>query len=83
MAQRSAGPRVAAQEHGPREIVPLEQFGGGATELDLTLLHEDRPVGDGERDLERLLDDDHRLACGLELIDDLEQLLDDGRSEPK
>ncbi len=40
---------------------------GGALEAHLALLQEDRPVGDRERDVERLLDDDHRLAARLEL----------------
>ena len=52
-------------------------------ELHLALLEEDRPVGDRERDVERLLDDDHRLAARLQLLDDLEQALHDDRREPE
>ena len=54
---------------------------GGALEPHLALLEEDRPVGDRERDVERLLDDEHRLAARLQLVDELEQALHDDRRE--
>ena len=52
-------------------------------EADRALLHEERLVGDGERDVHRLLDEDHGDALFLELLDDGEELLDDERCEPE
>ena len=49
-------------------------------ELDLALFEEDGPVGDRERDVERLLDDDHRLAARPQLVDELEHALHDDRA---
>ena len=37
------------EEHGSREVVAHRQLTGGAVEADLALLHEDGPVGNGER----------------------------------
>ena len=46
-------------------------------EADRALLHEERLVRSGERDVHRLFDEDHRHTLVAELLDDGEQLLDD------
>ena len=71
------------EEHRAQHVGPLEQLGGRAVEPDLALLHEVRGLGDGERDVHRLLDEDDRRARRLELPHDLEQLADDARREPE
>ena len=43
---------------------------GRALEADLALLHEHGPVGERERDVDRLLDDHHRRALRLAALDD-------------
>ena len=53
----------------------------GALEPHLALLEEDRAVGDRERDVERLLDDEHRLPAFLQPVDELEHALHDDRRE--
>ena len=50
------------EEHRSQHVGPLEQLGGRAVEPDLALLHEVRRLGDGERDVHRLLDEDDRGA---------------------
>ena len=59
----------------------LEQLGRRAVEADLALLHEVRVLRDGERDVDRLLDEDDRRPDGVDVLDDLQQLLDDHRRE--
>ena len=73
----------AGQEDRTGEVVARRQFLGRPNEADLTLLHEHRTIGDRERDVQRLLDDDHRQALFLERADDLEHLLHDDRREPE
>src|SRR3954447_1545406 len=66
-----------AEEDRAREVVALEELLGRAFELHFALLEEDGPIRDRQRDVERLLHDDHRLPASLELVDDLEHALDD------
>src|SRR3954463_8470314 len=47
-----------SEEHGAGDVVLLQQVGGAAFELHLTLLEEDRPVAQLGGDVEALLDDD-------------------------
>ena len=54
-----------------------------AFEPHLTLLEEDRTIGDRERDIERLLDDDHRLTARLEVLDDFQESLHHDRREAR
>ena len=54
--------RRALEEHRAQHVGPLEQLGGRAVEADLALLHEVRRLGDGQRDVHRLLDEDDRGA---------------------
>ena len=78
---RSAG--RAAHEDRAHQVGAGQQLLGRAVEADLALLHEDRPVGDGEGDVEGLLDEQDRRAGFVEPADDPEQLLDDGRRQPE
>ena len=55
----------------------------GPGEAELALLHEHGPLGQVERDVDRLLDDDDRGAPPVDLVDDLEQPGDDGGREPE
>ena len=55
--------------------------GGEPVEPDRALLHEERLVGGGERDVHRLLDEDHGDALLAELLHDVEELLDDERRQ--
>src|SRR2546421_11191940 len=79
----SASAAFRTEEHCASEVVALEQLARRSLELHLALLEEDRPVRDLERDVERLLHDDHRLVPGLERVDELEHALDDDRREPE
>ena len=58
-----------------------EQLGRRAVEADLALLHEVRRLGDGEGDVDRLLDEDDRRAPVADGAHDPEQLLDDDRRQ--
>src|SRR5581483_2282593 len=79
-SEPSTSAPLAAEEHGPHEIVAVEQLVGIALVPHLALLEEDGAVRDRQRDVERLLDDQHRLTACLQLLDRLEQTLhDDGR----
>src|SRR5437879_6568102 len=79
----TASAALSREEHRPHEVVPGQQIPGRAFEPDLTLLHEHGPVGDRQRDVHRLLDDDHGDPTCLERLDGAEQLLhhDRGQSE--
>src|SRR4051794_38994743 len=63
------------EEHGAGEVVTFRELGGRTAEAHLALLEEHRPVGDRERHVQRLLDQDDRHALGLEPLDHAEQLL--------
>ena len=52
----------AFEEHRADDVVALEQLGGETFEPDLALLQEVRPLGHGEGDVDRLLDEDDRGA---------------------
>src|SRR5690348_17045051 len=78
---RPASPTLDTEEDGTRQIVAGEQLARRALELDLTLLEEDRAVADRERDVERLLDDQHRLSSRLQLVDELQHALHHDRRE--
>jgi hypothetical protein len=65
------------EEHGARQVVALGQLARWALEPDPALLHEHRPVGHCQREVERLLHEDHRLPRRLQPLEDLEQLLHD------
>ena len=54
--------RRALEEHRPQHVGPLEELGGRAVEADLALLHEVRGLGEREREVHRLLDEDDRRA---------------------
>ena len=58
-------------------FVAVQQIARLTFEPNLALFEEDRPVGDRQRDVERLLDDQHRLALFLQPLDRLEKTLDD------
>src|SRR5664279_3608668 len=80
-ASIAALPAFGPEEDGPGQVVAGEQVCRGALELDLTLLEEDGTVRDRERDVERLLHDDHRLASRPQLVHQLEHPLHDDRRE--
>src|SRR5437667_10112951 len=71
----------SAQEHRVKELFVIEQFASGPRELHLSAFHVDSAISDGQRDVDRLLDDDHGQAFGLESLDDGKQLLDYKRRE--
>ena len=73
--------RLRPEEDSPYEVVALEQVRGGALEADRSLVQEDGPVRDGQRDVQRLLDDDHRLSLALQALDDAEKPFDDDRGK--
>ena len=75
--QPPSEPKKTARARSSRSSRSLRR----ALEAHLTLLEEDRAVADLERDVERLLDDHHRLAPRLELLDDLEHPLHHDRRE--
>ena len=79
-APTSALPR-AFQEDRAQEVGAFEQLRREPVEADRALLHEERLVGGGERDVDRLLDEDHGHTLVAELLDDGEQLLDDERRQ--
>ena len=54
----------ALEEHRAQHVGAVEQLGGRAVEPDLALLHEVRRLGDGERHVHRLLDEDDGGALG-------------------
>ena len=55
-------PPSVPEEHGAGEVVAVGELGRRSLEAHLALLEEDGPVGDRQRDVERLLDDDDRHA---------------------
>src|SRR5581483_1331235 len=57
---RLADARRSLQEHRPQDVRAVEELRGRAVEADLALLHEVRGLGDRERDVHRLLDEDDR-----------------------
>src|SRR5688572_13945489 len=71
----------SAQEHRVEEFLVVEQLLCRSRELHLSPFHVDRTIGDGQSDVDRLLDDHHGHALGLESFDDAEQLLHDQRCE--
>ena len=79
--RRLVGGRGALEEDRAQQVGAFEQLGREPVEADRALLHEEGLVGDGERDVHRLLDEDDRDALFLELLDDGEELLDDERCE--
>src|SRR5437764_446264 len=56
----------------PAHVRPVEQLVRGTAEADVTLLHEHRPLGESEGDVDRLLDDDHGRALLVDLAHDLD-----------
>ena len=62
-ARATGGGRGPLEEHRADDVVALEQLGGGTLEADLALLEEVGPLGDGEGDVDRLLDQDDRGAA--------------------
>ena len=60
--EHAAQPALAAEEHRAGEIVALERARARALEAHLALLEEHGAVGDRERHVQRLLDDDDRHA---------------------
>src|SRR3954463_11145680 len=73
----------APEEHRSREVVASSEVFRRSDETNLSLLHEDRAVGDRERDVERLFDDHDGHPARLQLLDGPEQLLDDEWCEPE
>src|SRR5258708_3223924 len=71
----------SAQEHRVKELFVIEQFARGPRELHLSAFHVDRAIGDGQRDVDRLLDDEHGQAFGLESLDDGQKFLHHERRE--
>ncbi len=54
--------RAHLEEHRPQQVGSLEQLGRRPAEPDLAALHEVRPLGNGQRDVDALLDQDDRRA---------------------
>src|SRR5688572_128114 len=81
MASMCMSASRSAQEHRVQQLFVVEQLGCGPRELHLPALHVDRTIRDGQRDVDRLLDDHHRQAFGLQSFDDGEELLHDKRCE--
>ncbi len=77
----AVGRRRAFEEDRAQDVGPRQEFRGRATEADLALLHEVRRLGDGKRNVHRLLDEDDRRAAVANGAHDAEQLLDDHRGE--
>ena len=73
----SAGRGRTLEVDGPEDVGPLHELVGRSREPDFALLHEHGSAGDCQRDIHRLLDEDHRRAAGRDGLDDLQQLLDD------
>ena len=55
----------------------MQELRGRPVEADLTLLHEVRGLGEREREVHRLLDEDDRRTRGADLVHDRQQLLHD------
>src|SRR5258705_11481962 len=72
---------LTGEEHRAQEVAAFEQVLRGPLETHVPAFHEHRAVGNRERDVHGLLDDDHRDALGLQALDDTEELLDHERSE--
>jgi hypothetical protein len=68
----------AGDEHGPEDVGTVEQLHGGAGEAELALLHEHGPFGQVQGHVDRLFHDDDGEARGVDLMDDVDQLADDG-----
>src|SRR6266699_2671462 len=81
MARTFTSRSRSAQEHRMKELFVIEQFASRPGELHLSAFHVDRAIGDGQRDVDRLLDDDHGQAFGLESLDDAKKFLYDKRRE--
>src|SRR5215218_913237 len=73
----------APEEDGSREVVASSEVFRRSDETHLSLLHEDGPVRDRKRDVERLFDDHDRHPARLQRLDGPQQLLDDDRCEPE
>ena len=80
--RRRAGARPL-EEDRPQQVGPREQVGRRSAEADRAALHEVGPLGDGERDVHALLDEDDGDAGGGEALDDRQQLPDDQRRQPE
>src|SRR5205823_7782588 len=64
----------SGQEHGTEQVVALEELLGRPVEADHALLDEVGVIGDGEGEVGRLLDEDHRHAGCVDrphLVDEL------------
>ena len=73
----AVGQRTRALDvHGAEDVGTTHQFLGCALEAHLALLHEDGLVGQRERDVHGLLDDDDRDTAAVNLLDDLDQFAD-------
>src|SRR5581483_897470 len=80
---RSTSAAFTAEEHGAHEVAALEQVVCRTLEAHLTLLEEDGAVGHRQCDVQRLLDDEHRLAPCLQLLDRRQQTLHHDRRQPE
>src|SRR5260370_995771 len=65
-ARAAAGAGTTPHEHGADEVGAGHQLVDRAREADLALLHEHGPLGNGQRHVERLLDQDHGRALGVD-----------------
>ena len=73
-----------ADEHRADEVVALDQLGGRALEADLAVLEEVRAVGDAQREVERLFDDQHGRPRRAQLVAGcVDDVLGDRRREPE
>src|SRR6476619_7817023 len=66
-------------EVGLTELVVLEELGGLPLEDDPPRRQDIAAIGDGERHVRVLLDDEHRHTGFVDLLDDLEAPLDEDR----
>ena len=73
----------SAQEHGPDDVLAVEQLGRRPGEDHLALLHEDGPIAEPQGEVDGLLDQDDGGAVIVDALDDAQQALDHGGSEPQ
>ena len=80
-AARAARRTDVGQEHRAQQVGTAQQLGSRPAEPDRAALHEVRPLGQRQRDVDALLDQDHRHAVVGQPTHDRQQLTDDHRRE--
>src|SRR5688500_13618419 len=69
----------ALEEHRSEDVGTVEELVGAAEESDLALFHEHGSLGNAQRHVDGLFDEDDRRALVMDRSHDLEKLLNDGR----